>query len=103
MEINKNNYKEFFEFIKFPLQSEKSEGLFNDYVRYTLIVKRFLIKSQIKIILEKMFDCKIIKINTMILPIKSKTINKKEGFSTQYKKVHFTLPNNQKIKNFFNK
>lgn len=103
MEINKNNYKEFFEFVKFPLQSEKSENIFNKYFTYTVIVKRFLVKNQIKIILEKLFDCKITKINTMVLPKKIKIINKKKGFCTQYKKVYFTLFNNKKIENFFNK
>jgi len=101
MEINNYNYTSFFNFIKTPLISEKSMSIFMKDSKYTLIVDKILKKYEIKFILEKLFNFKIIKINTIILPIKFKSINKKKGKVKQYKKIYIQLENKRKISTFF--
>jgi large subunit ribosomal protein L23 len=101
MEINNYNYTNFFKFIKYPLISEKSMFIFDKDSKYTLIVDKLLKKYEIKFILEKLFNFKIIKINTIILPVKFKLINKKKGKIKQYKKVYIQLQNKRKLSTFF--
>lgn len=101
MEINNYNYTNFFTFIKMPLISEKSMLIFDTSSKHTLIVDKSLKKYEIKFILEKLFNFKIIKINTIILPRKFKIVNKKKGEITQQKKVYIQLQNKRKFSDFF--
>ncbi len=101
MEINKYNYTNFLKFIKTPLINEKSMFLFNKESKHTLLVNIKLKKDEIKFILEKVFNCQITKINTIILPKKIKTINNKKGTIIQYKKVYIQLKNKKKLENFY--
>lgn len=59
--------------------------------RYTFIVNPSLNKLVIKKIIEKLFDVKIIKVNTSNLPKKQKRIGKYNGWKPTYKKAIVTV------------
>jgi large subunit ribosomal protein L23 len=91
-----NNFGNLLSLIKYPLSTEKAINLYT-HRQYTFIVSRQLTKSQIKYILEKAFNVKIIALNTCILPIKTKKVGKFIGKKTTYKKAYITLKEGDKI------
>jgi large subunit ribosomal protein L23 len=86
--------------IKSPLITEKTVKLFKKN-QYIFLVDRLLSKSQLKIALKNIFEKKILHINTCILPKKKKRIEKKLGFSSNYKKIFITFEKNSLNNNFF--
>jgi large subunit ribosomal protein L23 len=93
-----NNFGNLLSLIKYPLSTEKAINLYNNR-QYTFIVARELKKLQIKIILEKIFNVKIIAINTSVLPIKNRRVGKSFGKKTTYKKAYITLKEGDTIEN----
>jgi large subunit ribosomal protein L23 len=94
MEIyNKIKNNPFPKFIENILISEKSLDLLKKNSTYSFLINPNFKKDQIKIILEKFFKNKIIKINVISLPEKLKKINKKKGKIKTYKKVLIKLKN----------
>lgn len=88
--------------IKYPLITEKTYKL-QDKGKYTFIVDRSLNKQQLKYLLENIFAIKIVKINTLVLPIRKKRIGKFIGKKPNYKKVIITLKKGDVIKDIFAK
>jgi len=66
MEKITNNLGDLLKLIKYPSLTEKSINLYGDR-QYTFIVDRSLTKTQIKFIIENIFNVKIIRVNTAIL------------------------------------
>lgn len=91
-----NNFGNLLNLIKYPLSTEKAINLYTNR-QYTFIVSRKLTKSQIKYVLEKTFNVKILALNTCILPTKTKKVGKFLGKKTIYKKVFITLKEGDKI------
>lgn len=92
MEININNKNiNFLNIIKSKLITEKSLLIFKKNSINTFLVEKTLKKNDIKLILKKYFNYNKIKINSIILPQKFKTINKKKNKITQYKKIFIKL------------
>ena len=60
-------------------------------IKYPFIVARELTKDQIKFVLEKIFDVKILQINTCLLPIKKRRVGRFIGKKAAYKKAYVTL------------
>ena len=85
-----NNFGNLLNLIKYPLSTEKAINLYS-YRQYTFIVARELTKTQIKFILEKIFDVKILQINTCLLPIKKRRVGRFIGKKAAYKKAYITL------------
>jgi large subunit ribosomal protein L23 len=83
--------------IKYPYLTEKTLNLYKNQ-QYTFIVDRTLSKPEIKILLENLFQIKIIKLKTAILPEKKKRVGKYLGKRSQYKKVLIKLNKDQIIK-----
>ena len=54
-----NNFGNLLNLIKYPLSTEKAINLYSNR-QYTFIVARELTKTQIKFILEKIFEVKIL-------------------------------------------
>lgn len=83
-------------FIKYPSVTEKSMRL-SDVRQYTFIVDRKLTKTEIKFVLEKVFDVNITSVNTCILPFKTRRVGKFIGKRSTYKKAYVKLKQGQTI------
>lgn len=87
--------------VKYPSLTEKSINLYASR-QYTFIVDRALTKTQIKYVLEKIFDVKITDVNTTILPSKSRRVGKFVGKRSKYKKAYVKLKEGDTISDLFN-
>jgi large subunit ribosomal protein L23 len=87
--------------IKYPSLTEKSINLYSDR-QYTFIVDRSLTKTEIKYIIEKIFNVSIISVNTCILPSKTRRLGKFIGKRSQYKKAYIKLKEGDSISDLFN-
>ena len=76
--------------IKYPLSTEKAINLYNRR-QYTFIVARELTKTQIKFLLEELFNVQISSVNTCRLPVKNRRVGKFTGKRAMYKKAYITL------------
>lgn len=87
--------------IKYPSITEKSMNLY-EQSQYTFIVDRSLTKTQIKYILEKVFDVTVTSVNTNIFPVKTRRVGKFIGKRSCYKKAYIKLKEGDSIANIFN-
>lgn len=76
--------------VKYPIITDKATRLLENN-QYSFVVDRFSNKIKIKAAIENLFDVKILKINTCILPRKKKRVGKYIGWKPQYKKAVVTL------------
>lgn len=100
MEKNKYNLGNILNLIKYPLLTEKSFKLF-EKEQYSFLVDKNLKKEEIKFALEKIFNVKIIQINTLILPPKYQRVGKFLGKKPLYKKVMIKLKKGDLIPDIF--
>lgn len=77
-------------YIKYPLFSEKALNL-NQKSQYTFIVVKKITKEQIKKIIEILFNTKVQKVNTLILPRQVSYKKNIKGYYPQYKKAIIKL------------
>lgn len=91
-----NSFGNLLNLIKYPLSTEKAINLYSNR-QYTFIVARELTKKQIKYILEKIFDVKIIQVNTSLLPVKKRRVGKFIGKKSMYKKAYIKLKEGNSI------
>jgi large subunit ribosomal protein L23 len=101
MENNMLNLGTLLNLIKYPSLTEKSINLYGDR-QYTFIVDRSLTKTQIKFVLEKIFNVNIIGVNTCILPTKTRRVGKYIGKRSLYKKAYVKLKEGENISDLFN-
>jgi large subunit ribosomal protein L23 len=101
MERIMNNLGDLLKLIKYPSLTEKSINLYGER-QYTFIVDRSLTKTQIKFILENIFNVKIINVNTSILPTKKRRVGKSIGNRSTYKKAYVKLKEGDTINDLFN-
>jgi large subunit ribosomal protein L23 len=87
--------------VKYPSLTEKSINLYGNR-QYTFIVDRTLTKTQIKFIIENIFNVSIIKVNTAILPTKKRRVGKSIGNRSVYKKAYVKLKEGDTISDLFN-
>ena len=87
--------------VKYPSLTEKSINLYGDR-QYTFIVDRSLTKTQIKYIIEKIFNVTIIGVNTCLLPSKTRRVGKIIGKRPLYKKAYVKLKEGDTIADLFN-
>lgn len=83
-----------------PVLSEKSYDLIPEK-RYVFIVDLKANKNQIKEAVEKIFDVKVAKVNTLITEGKMKRMGKYEGRRATRKKAYVTLTKDSKAIEFF--
>lgn len=76
--------------IKYPIITDKAIRLVENN-QYSFVVNRYSNKNVIKDAIEKLFNVKVIKINTARLPRKKKRVGKYIGWKPQYKKAIVTL------------
>jgi large subunit ribosomal protein L23 len=96
MENNMRNLGNLLSCIKYPSVTEKSMRLADDR-QYTFIVDRKLTKTEIKFVLEKIFNVTILRVNTCILPFKMRRVGKFIGKRSTYKKVYVKVKQGQTI------
>lgn len=93
-----NNFNFYLKLVKYPLFTNKSLKLLHKN-RYSFLVDRKLKKPHIKLIFEKIFNIKIKKINTLILPTQSRKFSQVKKSYT--KKIILTVDKLYKIENIF--
>jgi large subunit ribosomal protein L23 len=104
MEIQKNkearNESELISLLKTPVITEKSVNLAENQ-QYTFLVDKSLTKNDIHRVIEKLFDVQVLKVNTLIVPVKTKRVGKFRGKITRYKKAYVRLKKGYMISNLF--
>lgn len=89
-----SNYRDI---IKAPIITEKSANLAADEKTYVFKVDVKANKSQIKDAIEKIFNVKVEKVNTVNVHPKKKRVGRYTGMTNKYKKAIVTLANGNKI------
>lgn len=101
MESNTFNLGNLLNLIKYPSLTEKAINLYNQQ-QYTFIVDRSLRKDQIKFTLEKIFNVTIVRVNTAIIPSKTRRVGRFIGNRSQYKKAYVKLKPGDTIADLIN-
>ena len=89
-----SNYRDI---IKAPIITEKSANLAADEKTYVFKVDVKANKSQIKDAIEKIFNVKVERVNTVNVHAKKKRVGRYTGMTNKYKKAIVTLANGNKI------
>ena len=89
-----SNYRDI---IKAPIITEKSANIAADEKNYVFKVDVKANKSQIKDAIEKIFNVKVEKVNTVNVHPKKKRVGRYTGMTNKYKKAIVTLANGNKI------
>jgi large subunit ribosomal protein L23 len=97
--VNYNFLQSKIDLIKYPIITEKSASLFEKN-QYTFIVDKSINKIEIKKLIEFLFNVKVIKVNTCLLPEKKKRLGKYIGYSRVEKKAIIKLAPENKINLF---
>ena len=85
-----------YDILQAPVLSEKSMGA-SEFNKYVFKVKPHVTKGQVKRSVEKIFDVKIVKINSLIVEGKRKMFKGIKGKRKDYKKVVVTLEKGNSI------
>jgi large subunit ribosomal protein L23 len=101
MEINKTTLSNLISFIKYPSVTEKSINLYSNR-QYTFIVDPSLTKTEIKYVIENLFNVTITDISTCLLPIKKRRVGKFVGKRSSFKKAFIKLKEGDTITELFN-
>ena len=89
-----SNYRDI---IKAPIITEKSANIAENEKTYVFKVDVKANKSQIKDAIEKIFNVKVEKVNTINVHPKKKRVGRYTGMTNKYKKAIVTLANGNKI------
>lgn len=82
--------------IKQPVLTEKSTRLLENN-QYTFDVDLRLTKTKIKILMEELFDVKVLSVNTHRSPRKKRRLGQYQGYRPRYKRVIITLRSEDSI------
>lgn len=83
-----------------PIVTEKSYRLANEENKYTFRVHPDANKIEIKNAVEKLFNVKVVKVNTINMKPKRKRLGKFEGKTRRWKKAIVTLKEGDRIEFF---
>ncbi|MCL2311980.1 MAG: 50S ribosomal protein L23 [Firmicutes bacterium] len=98
---NSGNGYCFYDIVIRPLISEKSMSSIEN-LKYCFEVNRSAGKIQIKCAIEKIFDVKVKKVNTLNVRGRKRRKGKMIGYTNAWKKAFVTLKTGQKAIDFFN-
>ena len=96
-----NNITQLLNLIKYPCLTEKAMNLYAEQ-KYTFIVDKSLTKTNIKFLIEKIFNVSVKKINICNLPVKKRRIGRYLGKRSIYKKALVSLKAGNTISELFN-
>lgn len=83
-----------------PLITERSmDGM--EQKKYSFKVAKKATKSEVKKAIEKLFDVQVKKVNTMVMPGKTKRVGVHTGRTSDWKKAVVTLTEESKTIEFF--
>ena len=97
--MTKLSNKLLIDLIKKPIITDKTTKILENN-QYCFAVNRYANKSEIKQAIEYVFNVKVKKINTLNLPIKTKTVGKFIGKKKKKKKAIVTLVEQDSINLF---
>lgn len=97
--VNNNFLRSKINCIKYPIVTEKSAALFEKN-QYTFLVDKNTDKFTIKTTIEFLFNVKVIKVTTALMPKKKKRLGKYVGYSANYKKAIVKLASGTNINLF---
>lgn len=90
----------YYDILKAPIITEQSTKLIESQNRYTFKVDLKANKIEIKNAVEKIFNVKVLSVNTVNVLPKYKKVGKYEGLKSAYKKAVVKLAEGQKIDAF---
>nr|YP_010197831.1 ribosomal protein L23 [Gracilaria isabellana]UAD86247.1 ribosomal protein L23 [Gracilaria isabellana] len=96
---NSKNTSALISIIKHPILTDKTTLMVEDNKYYFAVTIKAK-KSEIKQAVEKLFDVKVEKINTLIVKSQKKRIGKYLGYKSKYKKAIVKLNNQYRINLF---
>nr|YP_010196402.1 ribosomal protein L23 [Gracilaria cearensis]UAD83799.1 ribosomal protein L23 [Gracilaria cearensis] len=96
---NNRNTLALMNIIKRPILTDKTTQMVEDN-KYYFAVEIKAKKSEIKQAVEKLFDVKVEKINTLIVKSQKKRVGKHIGYKSKYKKAIVKLNNKYRINLF---
>ena len=79
-----------------PIVTEKATYMMEDN-KYVFEVVKTSTKPEIRAAIESLFDVKVVKVNTMNQPRKTRRVGQSVGYKPQYKKAIVTLAEGQNI------
>jgi len=82
--------KALIDLVKYPLLTEKTIKLIEQN-QYSFAVDANATKTSVKAAIEKLFDVKVISVNTSLQALKKRRVGKFIGKKTQYKRAIVTL------------
>ncbi len=82
-----------------PLITEKGT-LIAEQNKYAFQVRKDANKLQVKEAVEKAFDVHVLKVNTMVMPGKTKRVGRSRGTTPEWKKAIVTLAEGERIEFF---
>jgi large subunit ribosomal protein L23 len=82
--------KALIDLVKYPLLTEKTIKLIEQN-QYSFAVDANATKTSVKTAIEKLFDVKVISVNTSLQALKKRRVGKFIGKKTQYKRAIVTL------------
>jgi large subunit ribosomal protein L23 len=100
MENHTRDISELLSLVKCPSLTEKSVSLYGER-QYTFIVDKSLTKTEIKEVLETIFDVTIVKVKTCMLPLKTRRVGRFSGTKARYKKTYVKLKEGDSITDLF--
>jgi len=91
--------RDFLDIVKYPILTEKTIRLIEKN-QYSFAVDSKASKSELKSILEKLFDVRVVSVNTSLLPLKKRRVGKFMGEKTRYKRAIVKLASDDSISLF---
>ena len=88
--FNDKNLQNVLSILKYPLITDKATRLL-ELNKYSIMIDRKANKCTIKKIIEYLFNVSVLKVNTLNIPKKKKTIGRFSGYKSKYKKAIVTL------------
>jgi|TARA_B110000977_G_scaffold201808_1_gene298831 large subunit ribosomal protein L23 len=101
MENHTRNLGDLLSLVKYPSLTEKSINLYGER-QYTFIVDKSLTKTEIKYVIEKIFNVTITNVKTCMLPQKTRRVGRFTGKKSLYKKTYVKLKEGDSITDLFN-
>jgi large subunit ribosomal protein L23 len=86
-----------YDIIRYPLLTEKSTKILEEANAYVFVVEKTATKDSVKSAIEKIFDVKVVSVNTIVVKGKRKIFRGRMGKRADYKKAIVRLGTDHKI------
>jgi large subunit ribosomal protein L23 len=92
----KSIQRDLLDIVKYPILSEKTIRLIEQN-QYSFAVDSSADKSDVKSAIEKLFQVKVVSVNTSLLPVKKRRVGKFIGQKARYKRAIVKLASGDSI------